>query len=219
MKELLLYITIIVVLSLMKYYFKLDNVTFMLLLLAFTILYDSFLDDVGFVNTSLIKKMNNNIINKFNNNQKNLIQWTDDHIIPLHKYNKKDCTNDGSCIIPADNINLFPTQKNAPKLITRQNIEYKHPNHENNFCMICLKNIDPLKNPITENFTDYDPYGHFDNKVNTTDMHSTVKKILTNKENNISNSNISIKNIKDLSNKICHHCKVGLCINDGCISV
>ena len=34
--------------------------------------------------------------------------WTSDKIIPLDKYNQCDCTNDGSCIIPPDKINIFP---------------------------------------------------------------------------------------------------------------
>ena len=34
--------------------------------------------------------------------------WTSDMIIPLEKYNPKDCTNDNTCIIPPDKYNLFP---------------------------------------------------------------------------------------------------------------
>ena len=41
-------------------------------------------------------------------------EWTDDHIIPLNKYNQCDCTNDDTCIIKPNKHNLF-TGFNTPK--------------------------------------------------------------------------------------------------------
>ena len=98
-------------------------------------------------------------------------------------------------------------------------MKYKHSNIETNNCMICLKNIDPIKNPITENFTNENPYSHFKNNIKIENLPDTVKHVLNNIENNNSNNDINLVNIKQLSDKICHHCKVGLCINDGCVSI
>ena len=76
-----------------------------------------------------------------------------------------------------------------------------------------------IKNPITENFSNENPYGHFTNNIKMENLPDAVKKVLNNIENNNSNSDINLTNIKQLSEKICHHCKIGLCVNDGCVSI
>ena len=36
---------------------------------------------------------------------------------------------------------------------------------------------------------------------------------------NNSNTNIPLNHIKKVAKKLCRHCKVGLCVNDGCYSL
>ena len=217
----LLLISIILVVT-FSYFLKINNINTFLLMMGILLLLKLYLeynDGNNVLNT--FNKHINNQPNE-NSNDKNTQSdnmWTDDRIIPLNKYNQKDCTNDGSCIIPPDKYNLYPTVKNAPKVNTRLNLKYQHSNVETKNCLICLKNIDPLKNPITEHFSNENPYGHFTNKIKMENLPNTVKKILNNIENNNSNNDINLVNIKQLSDKICHHCKIGLCVNDGCISV
>lgn len=229
--------TTIIILTLLGYKFKLKSLDFALLLLGILLLFNFFYTNNKFDNiVNKFSKIMNNEGDNNNNKPKILknnnlkLNWTSDSIIPLNKYNPRDCTNDNSCIIPPDKYNQYPTWKNAPKLETRQNLDtnLNNINIKGKYCMICLKNIDPLKNPITENFTSENPYGQFedivednkdDNKNDNDNNINNIKRLYENITNNNNNHNLPLSNIKKLSDKICHHCKIGLCVNDGCLSV
>lgn len=223
--------TSLIILSLIGYKFNLKILDIVLLILGFLLLTNFYYknNEIDNIINKFTKLVNNNEINNSNqplikNNHNQEPEWTPDQIIPLNKYNPKDCTNDNTCIIPPDDINQYPTWKNAPKLETRQNLDLNTNDKVINLdksqhCMICLKNIDPLKNPITEDFTNFNPYGHFEEINKKNNNINCIKKIYKNIKNNKSNNNISLTNIKQISNQICHHCKVGLCVNDGCISL
>ena len=172
-------------------------------------------------------KNNENINQNFNAN-KNIddnFEWTSDKLIKLDNYNQNDCTNDGSCVINPDDANLFtkPINYNVDKNL----ICNKEVNDITNtkYCMICSKYIDPTNNIVTESFTNIDPYrGEGDFRSSNTIIRNRkidkiLNKILENKRNNKSNTNIDLSEIKKLSKNLCHHCKVGLCVNDGCYSI
>lgn len=173
--------------------------------------------------------------NKNNNNQninikdKNIddssFTWTSDKLIKLENYNQNDCTNDGSCVINPDNANLFtkPINYNVDKNLICN--KQSNNNANTKYCMICSKYIDPTNNIVTESFTNIDPYrGEGDFRSSNTIIRNRkidkiLNKILENKRNNKSNTNIDLNEIKKLSKNLCHHCKVGLCVNDGCYSI
>ena len=167
----------------------------------------------------------NNLIDKSNEEDVNGFEWTSDKLIKLDNYNQNDCTNDGSCIIKPDNKNLFtkPIDYKVDKNLIC-NKEY-NDNINNKYCMICRKYIDPINYVVTETFTNIDPYrseGDFRSSntiIRNRKIDKILNKILENKQNNKSNTNIDLNEIKKLSNNICHHCKIGLCVNDGCYSI
>ena len=88
---------------------------------------------------------------KLNANQKENDQYTSDGIIPIQSYNKDDCTNDNSCIIKADNYNLFPKNKNS---VTDVDGELIPKNH----CDSCGRILSLINNKFL-----HDIINHFNN--------------------------------------------------------
>lgn len=158
--------------------------------------------------------------------------WTYDRIIPLDKYNKCDCTNDGSCIIPPDKINIFPgfNNKKVQKykyVPVKKNKEIPIENIINNKkkCKLCNTSLSILNNPVTEKFTTYNPYRESNRyeSPESLDLEKKKKKIINklveNIKNNRSNTNINLQDMKELKDDICIHCKTGICLNDACYSI
>ena len=173
------------------------------------------------------------------------INWTSDKIIPLKKYNKHDCTNDTSCIIQPDNLNLFPKNdkkyskcqedciQNNSCVIKPDNLNL-YPTHEYNknvnqitfkTCMLCSKEINMVDNPVTEHFSSINPYRPESLYKSPKDVlqDDKIDKIINKITNNIQqkkpNINIPLDHLKKLSKNMCRHCKIGLCVNDGCYSL
>ena len=107
-------------------------------------------------------------------------EYTSDGLIPLKSYNPKDCTNDGSCIIKADDNNIFPgfvkEKKNKACRKMKENLkkvktqilescpdikvkmdEIKKQNPKD-FCKRCGKHLSLINNPTSEQFTYENPY-------------------------------------------------------------
>ena len=225
-------ISVLILIVVLHTIFNLSYINSILLLLGIILLLKVYNDlEKIKINKNKNETKTNNKTNTFHNldvnDNTNNNKWTSDHIIPNNVYNPKDCTNDGSCIIPPDKYNLAPKNngKYSDIIGTRFNMKYKHSNIDSDkYCMICLKNINPIQNIVTENFVGEDPYSSFPNNIdnnieNNINIINKLQKILNNIENDKCHSNLSIKDINKISKKLCRHCKVGLCINDGCISV
>ena len=95
----------------------------------------------AYINNTAVNNVatNNDVINNVtatNNTATNdcNCNYSYDKIIPLSKYNPRDCVNDKSCIIQPNNQNLFP----------------KNPNKQN--CINCGRILDLTNNPVTEDF-------------------------------------------------------------------
>ena len=156
--------------------------------------------------------------------------WTYDKIIPIDKYNKCDCTNDGSCIIPPDKINIFPSfnkkkQVKYVKLKKNEDIPIQNIINNTTRCKLCKTYISLLNNPITENFTTYNPYRDSNRYENPESLEfekkqkKIINKLVENIKNNRSNTNINLQDMKELKDDICIHCKTGICLNDACYSI
>ena len=158
--------------------------------------------------------------------------WTYDKIIPLDKYNRCDCTNDGSCIIPPDKVNIFPgfkkkKEKDYKYVFVKKNkeIPIEQIINNTNKCKLCKIPLTLLNNPITEKFTTYNPYREANRyeSPDSLELDKKKKKIINtlveNIKNNKSNNNINLQDLKDLKDNICIHCKTGICLNDACYSI
>ena len=212
--------------------------------------------------TNVFNNIKNNIKNNILNNNKNFSnksintnqkkKWTSDKIIPLNKYNKDDCTNDDTCIIKPDNLNLFPrkhvnkwnsTYCNQQKDCIKDNSCVIKPNNLNLYpphdykkyknqtelniktCLLCSREINIIDNPITEHFSSINPYRPEslykspEDVLKDEKLDDIINKLSNNVKENKSNTNIPLNHIKKLANKLCRHCKVGLCVNDACYSL
>ena len=186
-------------------------------------------------------KANNKILTKCSDDKVKYIKvpineqssnWTYDRIIPLDKYNQCDCTNDGSCIIPPDKINIFPgfnknKQQKYKYVPVKKNKDIPIQNIINNKkkCKLCNISLSILNNPVTEKFTTYNPYRE-SNRYESPDSLEFEKKkkkiidtLVENIKNNRSNTNIKLQDMKELKDDICIHCKTGICLNDACYSI
>ena len=75
--------------------------------------------------------------------------YTPDKIIPNSVYNKDDCTNDGTCIIPADNANTFgyiDSKLDKGLKIDSETAKFVEK------CIKCGRPLSLLNNPVTEKF-------------------------------------------------------------------
>ena len=171
----------------------------------------------------------NNPSNSNTNNDKQCTMksnWTEDHIIPLNKYNQCDCTNDDTCIIKPNKQNLVPGY-NTPKKIKIACNDFKINNenetNQQQKCLSCDTLITNINNPVTENFTTYDPYRPTSLYKNpeSLKMNSQISKIL-NKISPPDSENEQLlpdKFSKNGNQNLCIHCKKGLCLNDYCTDI
>jgi len=116
------------------------------------------------------------------------MEFTSDAIIPIKSYNPSDCTNDGSCIIPADKANLhglYEKKGENPfvEFDTKESPELKQ-------CIRCNRPLTLYNNPPTEDF------------LPTCSCNFCTREI---------------KNL-DLNNKMCVYCKTGYLKNHQCFN-
>jgi hypothetical protein len=193
------------------------------------------------MNNSNKQQVTNKILNKFSDDKLEYIKvpvkdkpsnWSYDKIIPLDKYNKCDCTNDGSCIIPPDKINIFPGFKKKKEqkykyVPVKKNNDIPIENIINNKkkCRLCNTSLSILNNPVTEKFTTYNPYRESNRYASPESLElgkkkkKIIDKLVENIKNNRSNTNINLEDMKELKDDICIHCKTGICLNDACYSI
>ena len=157
-------------------------------------------------------------------------EWTDDHIIPLNKYNQCDCTNDDTCIIKPNKHNLF-TGFNTPKKINipcdDSTVINENDTNRQHKCLSCNSELTNINNPVTENFTTYDPYrpASLYKNPESLKINSQISTILDkisphNSENDYEQQQLSNDKIETkLDDNLCIHCKKGLCLNDYCTDI
>ena len=116
------------------------------------------------------------------------MEFTSDAIIPIKSYNPRDCTNDGSCIIPPDKANIhgFHEKKGVNPFVELNSKE----SPELNTCIRCNRPLTLYNNPPTENF------------LPTCSCNFCTREI---KELN-------------LNNKMCVYCKTGYLKNNQCFN-
>lgn len=77
------------------------------------------------------------------------LEFTEDKILPIKTYNPKDCTNDGTCIIPATESNLHGFhEKKGVNPFTQFNSKEKGTK----MCVRCNRPLTLYNNPTTEVF-------------------------------------------------------------------
>jgi hypothetical protein len=76
-------------------------------------------------------------------------EFTDDSILPVKSYNPDDCTNDGTCIIPADISNLYGFHEKKGVNPFKAMDKSKITNHT---CLRCKRPLTLENNPVTELF-------------------------------------------------------------------
>ena len=116
------------------------------------------------------------------------MEFTSDAIIPIKSYNPRDCTNDGSCIVPADKANLhgFYEKKGQNPFVefdSKESSELKP-------CIRCNRPLTLYNNPPTEQF------------LPTCSCNFCTREI---------------KDL-DLNNKMCVYCKTGYLKNNQCFN-
>ena len=78
------------------------------------------------------------------------LEFTSDRIIPIKSYNPRDCTNDGSCIIPGDKANLYGLhKKESVNPFTKYNSKEDSGLSP---CVRCNRPLTLFNNPPTEDF-------------------------------------------------------------------
>ena len=77
------------------------------------------------------------------------LEFTEDKILPIKTYNPEDCTNDGTCIIPATEANLHGFhEKKGVNPFTPFNSKEK----SSKMCVRCNRPLTLYNNPETEAF-------------------------------------------------------------------
>tara|TARA_B100000989_G_C19451158_1_gene431812 strand:+ start:84 stop:1064 length:981 start_codon:yes stop_codon:yes gene_type:complete len=155
----------------------------------------------------------NNNINKKNNRKPYHLQNSPDNIIDANKYNLEDCTTDKSCLIQEDENNLYPgfdKKKNSNIYTVKNPINIKIsvlPKKMNNRLSI-------EENVIVEKFTNHKTPNDLNDIVkpfNKTVISPYEEMSILEKKNNI------CRKIKNDTNDLCRHCKVGECSNGVCV--
>ena len=78
------------------------------------------------------------------------LEFTSDKVMPIKTYNPKDCTNDGSCIIPANKANLHGLhEKKGTNPFTQHNTKETEGLKK---CVRCNRPLTLYNNPPTEDF-------------------------------------------------------------------
>jgi hypothetical protein len=77
------------------------------------------------------------------------LEFTEDKILPIKTYNPKDCTNDGTCIIPATKANLhgFHEKKGVNPFT-----QFNSKENVAKMCVRCNRPLTLYNNPATEVF-------------------------------------------------------------------